>query len=176
MYRCTMVILRSAKLTHRLNSEQTVGKKAPYLFTQCQAIHARSLLPCQDTPSVKITYTAEITVPSSLKALMSAIQVSENLNQKNNVYFFDQKIAIPSYLIALAVGNLKGIKVGPRSTVWSEPEVVEAAAWEFQDTEEFIKVGESLLTPYVWGVYDLLLLPASFPYGGMENPCIYIKD
>ena len=130
-------------------------------------------MPCQDTPSVKITYSADITVPKGLRALMSAIQVGENIS--SNVYYFEQKIAIPSYLIALAVGDLKGVKVGPRSTVWSEPDVVEAAAWEFQDTEEFIKIGESLLTPYVWGVYDLLLLPASFPYGGMENPCMYFS-
>ena len=130
-------------------------------------------MPCQDTPSVKVTYSADITVPKGLRALMSAIQVGENIS--SNVYSFEQKIAIPSYLIALAVGDLKGVKVGPRSTVWSEPDVVEAAAWEFQDTEEFIKIGESLLTPYVWGVYDLLLLPASFPYGGMENPCMYFS-
>ncbi|CAJ0763134.1 4704_t:CDS:10 [Entrophospora sp. SA101] len=137
-----------------LEPSQTVGKKYPYLFTQCQAIHARSLLPCQDTPAFKLSYNAEVTVPSPLRALMSAI------------------IEIPSYLIALAVGNLEGRVIGPRSTVWSEPEVVGGAAWEFEETEKFIATGEQLLTPYEWGKYDLLVLPASFPYGGMENPCL----
>jgi aminopeptidase N len=76
-------------------------------------------------------------------------------------------------LIALAVGNLQGAKIGPRSTVWSEPEILAESTWEFEaDTENFIKTGENLLTPYVWGIYDLLVLPASFPYGGMENPCL----
>ena len=103
---------------------------------------------------------------------MSALPTSEKTSPQKNTYSFNQPIEIPAYLIALAVGNLKGIRVGPRTTVWSEPEVVEAAAWEFQDTESFITTGESLLTPYVWGTYDLLLLPASFPYGGMENPCL----
>lgn len=172
--KCTAVQWYFTCFTQRLTPEQTVGKKEPFLFTQCQAIHARSLVPCQDTPSVKVTYTAEITVPRALRALMSAVQVGNSINGDFNVFSFNQKIPIPSYLLALAVGNLKGIQVGPRSTVWSEPQVVEAAAWEFQDTEEFIKIGEELLTPYVWGVYDLLLLPASFPYGGMENPCIFV--
>ena len=70
------------------------------------------------------------------------------------------------------MGDITGKKIGPRSTVWSEPSEVEKAAWEFTDTESFITTGESLLTPYIWGRYDLLLLPASFPYGGMENPCL----
>ncbi|EGF79700.1 hypothetical protein BATDEDRAFT_19784 [Batrachochytrium dendrobatidis JAM81] len=157
-----------------LNPSQTVGKTYPYLFSQCQAIHARSLLPCQDTPSVKHTYSAELTVPAELRALMSAVNAGESssASAKHKTFKFEQKISIPSYLIAIAVGNIHGKRVGPRSTVWSEPEVVEAAAWEFADTESFIKTGEDLLTPYVWGVYDLLLLPASFPFGGMENPCL----
>ena len=79
---------------------------------------------------------------------------------------------MPSYLIAIAAGNLEGREIGPRSTVWSEPEVVDAAAYEFDGTELFIKTGEELLTPYEWGRYDLLVLPPSFPYGGMENPCL----
>jgi leukotriene-A4 hydrolase len=154
-----------------LDPSQTVGKKHPYLFTQCQAIHARSLLPCQDSPSIKLTYSADITAP--LRALMSAVPKGEEKHGNGTTTFkFEQQQRIPSYLIALAVGNLEGRDIGPRSTVWTEPEVMEAAAWEFVDTENFIRAGEELLTPYEWGRYDLLVLPASFPYGGMENPCL----
>ncbi|KAJ3064769.1 Leukotriene A-4 hydrolase [Podochytrium sp. JEL0797] len=155
-----------------LEPSQTVGKKHPYMFTQCQPIYARTLAPIQDSPYVKIKYTAEISCPSHLRALMSAVPTSETTSGDLKTCHFTQKIAIPSYLIALAVGNIAGKRVGPRTTVWSEPEVVESAAWEFADTELFIKTGEEILTPYVWGVYDLLVLPASFPYGGMENPCL----
>ena len=140
------------------------------MFTQCQAIHARSILPCQDTPGVKITYSATVTAPDGLRALMSALH--DESNPLGKPFKFYQPVKIPSYLIALAIGNIVGERVGPRSTVWSEPQVIKAAAWEFADTELFIKTGEDLLTPYEWGVYDLLLLPASFPYGGMENPCL----
>ncbi|KAJ3104294.1 Leukotriene A-4 hydrolase [Phlyctochytrium planicorne] len=130
-----------------LEPAQTVGKQFPYMFTQCQPIHARSLAPVQDTPSAKFKYTAEITVPSHLRALMSAVPVKEETQNEFKKCFFTQDIAIPSYLLAMAVGNLAGRRVGPRSTVWSEPEVVDKAAWEFVDTEKFIATG-------------------------MENPCI----
>ncbi|KAI7817239.1 hypothetical protein BC939DRAFT_402867 [Gamsiella multidivaricata] len=131
-----------------LEPSQTVGKKHPYLFTQCQAIHARSLVPCQDSPSVKLTYSANINAP--LRAVMSAVSTGEEKqNNGTTTYKFHQKTRMPSYLIALA-----------------------SAAWEFVDTETFIRTGEELLTPYDWGRYDLLVLPASFPYGGMENPCL----
>ncbi|GBC06237.1 hypothetical protein RclHR1_06700001 [Rhizophagus clarus] len=157
-----------------LEPSQTVGKKHPYLFTQCQEIHARSLLPCQDTPCFKLTYSANIQVSNPLRALMSAISVGEEEvdDGKSKLYKFEQKVKIPSYLIALAVGNLAGKEIGPRSTVWTEPEVLQDAAWEFVDTEKFIALGEKLLTPYEWKKYDLLVLPASFPFGGMENPCL----
>ncbi|TPX36075.1 leukotriene-A4 hydrolase [Synchytrium endobioticum] len=157
-----------------LEPSMTVGKKYPYMFTQCQAIHARSLVPCQDTPGVKATYSAEITAPSQFRALMSAIPEDEveDTAAQTKTWKFKQPIPIPSYLIAIAIGNIVGKQIGPRSTVWSEPEIVDAAAWEFLDTEKFVAAGESLLTPYVWGRYDLLVLPPSFPYGGMENCCL----
>lgn len=152
-----------------LTKEQTYTNQHPYLFTQCQAIHARSLVPCQDSPGVKSTYSASITVPKPLQALMSAVLESSLETATHKLLKFTQTIPIPSYLIALAIGALEGIEIGPRSTVWSEKGMVEKAAKEFKDTESFIKTAEDILTPYEWGRYDLLVLPPSFPYGGMFN-------
>ncbi|CEG82663.1 Putative NAD-specific glutamate dehydrogenase [Rhizopus microsporus] len=121
--------------------------------------------------SLEVTYSAKVTSP--LPVVMSALQEgTEEVSDDLKAYLFKQPTSIPSYLIAIAVGNLVGREIGPRSTVWCEPEMVEQAAWEFSDTESFIATGESLLTPYEWGRYDLLVLPPSFPYGGMENPCL----
>ncbi|KAK4308235.1 hypothetical protein Pmani_020082 [Petrolisthes manimaculis] len=155
-----------------LSPEQTAGKKQPYVFSQCEAIHARSLLPCQDTPSVKMPYTAEVKASSDLVVLMSALRDGQNEEGAITTFRFRQPIPIPSYLIALAVGALESRKVGPRSLVWSEKEVVEKAEFEFAETEQMLKAAEELCGPYVWGQYDLLILPPSFPYGGMENPCL----
>ncbi|KAI9280416.1 peptidase family M1-domain-containing protein [Sporodiniella umbellata] len=154
-----------------LTPEQTLGKKHPYLFSQSEPIHGRAMIPCQDSPSIKVTYSASVTSP--LPVVMSALR-TEPTEAENGwkTYHFKQMTSIPSYLIAIAVGNLVGREIGPRSTVWCEPEMVEQAAWEFSDTESFVATGESLLTPYEWGRYDLLVLPPSFPYGGMENPCL----
>ncbi|KAI8972126.1 peptidase family M1-domain-containing protein [Pilobolus umbonatus] len=154
-----------------LEPEQTVGKKHPYLFSQCQAIHARALAPLQDSPSVKLTYSANVTspLPVVMSALLSSVEENED---DTKTYKFKQATTMPSYLIAIAAGNLVSKEIGPRSSVWCEPEVVDQAAWEFDTTETFIKTGEDLLTPYEWGRYDLLVLPPSFPYGGMENPCL----
>ncbi|KAL6076840.1 Leucyl aminopeptidase yscIV [Balamuthia mandrillaris] len=157
-----------------LPPSQTEGKKHPYLFTQFQAIHARSGVPCQDTPAIKMTYSGHLTVPQPLVALMSAIsQGSDELpDSKSTTYHFEQPVAIPSYLLAWVVGDLVSREIGPRSKVWSEREKVDAGAYEFAETEDYLKTAEELLTPYEWGRYDILLLPGSFPYGGMENPCL----
>ncbi|KAJ1725387.1 Leucyl aminopeptidase yscIV [Coemansia erecta] len=155
-----------------LTPEQTQGKKHPYLFTQCEEIHARSMFPCQDSPSVKISYSADVRVPKPLTALMSAIATSQRDEGDATVFSFEQKITIPSYLVALVVGNLAMAKISDRCAVWSEPDNLEACAWEFAEMETILQTAEDLITPYVWGRYDLLVLPGSFPFGGMENPCL----
>ena len=123
---------------------------------------------------MKAPYKASITVPAALTALMSAVSTGEEVTDggKKKTFHFEQKVPIPSYLIALAAGNLVSREIGPRSKVWSEASMVDAGAFEFAETEKFISTAEEVCGPYVWGRYDILLLPPSFPYGGMENPCL----
>ena len=152
-----------------LPPSQTAGKQHPYLFTQCQAIHARSLVPCQDACGIKMTYNATATVPAWATCVMSAqlenTRVSADKTKK--VLTWKQPVPISSYLLALAVGHLSKRDISKRCAVWSEPSIVESAAFEFSQTEEFLTTAEAITgMDYAWGRYDLLCLPPSFPYGG----------
>ncbi|XP_045312453.1 aminopeptidase B [Leopardus geoffroyi] len=153
-----------------LAPEQTAGKKKPFVYTQGQAVLNRAFFPCFDTPAVKCRYSALIEVPDGFTAVMSA-----NTWEKRgpNKFFFQMRQPIPSYLIALAIGDLVSAEVGPRSRVWAEPCLIKAAKEEYNGVvEDFLATGEKLFGPYVWGRYDLLFMPPSFPFGGMENPCL----
>jgi aminopeptidase N len=138
------------------------------MYSQSESIHARSSVPLQDTPAVRFTYTAHVQVPKALRAVMSADNDAKHALDGDYRFTMDQPI--PSYLLAIAVGDLAVRETGPRSAVYAEPSVVDAAAKEFADTEKMIRTTEQLYGPYRWDRYDILVLPPSFPYGGMENP------
>lgn len=158
----------AAEALQWLEPSQTTDKAYPFLFTQSQAILARSWIPIQDSPGIRFTYDAKVTVPAELMALMSA----SNPTEKNDSgeYNYEMKQAIPAYLMALSVGDIEFRPLGARSGVYAEPSVLEKSAAEFEDLEKMISAAEELYGPYRWDRYDIIVLPSSFPFGGMENP------
>ena len=150
----------------------TAGGKHPYLFSQCQAIHARSVIPCQDSPLARFTFDARVTVPEALTVVMAAApgEAAKGPRQGTRTFAFTMPQAIPPYLFALAAGNIVGKDLGPRSRVYTEPEMLEASAWEFAGVDPMLLAAEEIFGPYLWDRFDFVVMPPSFPYGGMENP------
>jgi leukotriene-A4 hydrolase len=153
---------------HWLTPKQTTGQHKGFLYTESEPIGARTWIPLQDTPQVRTTYTAHIHTDRDVQAVMSA--VNNPKAKRNGEYTFLMPEAVPSYLIALAVGDLEFKETGPRTGVYAEKKVIKAAAQEFADTESMVAAAEKLFGPYRWGRYDILVMPPSFPVGGMENP------
>lgn len=162
--------LPEAEALQWLSPEQTNDKKNPFLFSQSQAILARTWIPLMDAPAVRFTYDASITVPKHLMALMSAQNPTER-NEKGE-YHFHQDKPIPSYLMAIAVGDVYFKNLGRNTGVYAEPGMLEKSVWEFESMQSMVDSAEALYGPYAWGRYDVLVLPPSFPFGGMENPVL----
>ncbi|MBX2980767.1 MAG: M1 family metallopeptidase [Flavobacteriales bacterium] len=157
-----------AKALLWLSADQTIDGKQPFLFTQGQAILTRSWIPIQDSPGIRFTYEAKVSAPVGTMAVMSA--TNPQAMSPDGRYSFRMDQPVPAYLMALAVGDLAFEPLGERCGVYAEPGLLKRAAWEFADTERMLEVAETLYGPYRWERYDVLVLPASFPFGGMENP------
>ncbi len=156
-----------------LTKEQTHSKQYPFMFTQCEAIQCRTLFPCQDTPSVKAKYKVKTSIESPLTFLFGGIAKSHysDSSTKKKIMLFEQNIPIPSYLVAFVAGDLEFAKISKRCGVWAERGLASKAANEFIDAEKYIEIAENYLNhPYEWQTYNILVLPFSFPFGGMENP------
>jgi aminopeptidase N len=154
-----------------LTPQQTAGKKSSFLFSQGESINNRSWIPTQDSPGIRQTWEATIHVPAGMTAVMSAPRIEQPITQGGeSVFNFRMDHSVASYMIAIAVGDLAFKSLGPRTGVWAEPATIDAAARELSDNEKMVAAAEKLYGAYRWGRYDVLVLPPSFPLGGMENP------
>lgn len=163
----------SAMALSWMTPEQTSGKKLPYLFSQCESINCRSVAPLQDTPASKTTYSARIVAKSEFVVKMSANETAVTaLNDTHTESLFRCDIRIPSYLMAVVVGDLEYRSLGRRVGVITEPADMDRVAAELDTLEELLDAAETYLTPYIWGNYTVVVLPPSFPFGGMENPLL----
>ena len=154
-----------------LTPEQTAGKKRPFLFSQGESIENRSWIPTQDSPGIRQSWDATIHIPAGFTVVMSAPRSAEPITQGGeSVFNFRMNHSVAPYMIAIAAGDLVFKSLGPGTGVWTEPAMVDAAAAELSDTEKMVAAAEKLYGPYRWGRYDVLVLPPSFPFGGMENP------
>jgi aminopeptidase N len=164
-----------ARALQWLPPEQTLGKKLPFLFSQGEPILNRSWIPTQDSPGIRQTWDATITVPEGMNVVMSGARNSPLgtlISGNRRAYTFTMDKPVPPYLIALAIGDLRFKAISDNTGVWAEPAMVDKAANEFADLPKFLDAAEKLYGPYRWDRYDLLILPPSFPYGGMENPML----
>jgi len=159
-----------ARALQWLSPGQTADKTKPFLFTQGQAILTRTWIPVQDSPGIRFTYDAKVTVPNDLMAVMSATNPQER--NADGVYHFRMDKAIPAYLVALAVGDIVFKPIDERTGIYAERTMIDKAVWEFADMGKMVSTAETLYGPYRWGRYDVIVLPPSFPFGGMENPML----
>ncbi|XP_041095661.1 aminopeptidase RNPEPL1-like [Polyodon spathula] len=154
-----------------LDSELTCGNSNPFVFTQGHSVCNRSFFPCFDTPAVKCTYSATVRVPEGVQVLMSATRSAYSAHEK--AFQFHMEYPVPAYLVALVAGDLRPADIGPRSRIWAEPCLLNSAVSKLSGlVERWLTVAESLFGPYMWGRYDIVFLPPSFPIVAMENPCL----